>query len=96
MTAPLIEAISRALAIPFTVGGIEESWDSYAELAQAALTAITTAGYAIVPIEPTPEMIRAVDGEDSDKFVARGRAVSAYYIMTGEAMRAVDISVELP
>lgn len=82
MTAPntiatdtLVEAIARALescAAESVLGG---------DLTMAALTAIAGAGMVIVPREPTPEMIRAVDGEDADKYVARGRAYSAWKAM---------------
>lgn len=49
--------------------------------ARAILTTIKEAGYAIVPVRLTEEMLRAVDDEDEDKFVARGRAVSAWQAM---------------
>ena len=32
--------------------------DYYTERAQAAITALTEAGFAIVPVEPTPEMAK--------------------------------------
>lgn len=42
-------------------------------------------GWKLVPIEPTPEMLRAVDDEADDKYLARGRAVSAYKAMIAAA-----------
>lgn len=42
---------------------------------------LSEAGYAIVPVEPTAAMLASVDDEDSDKYVARGRAVSAWKAM---------------
>lgn len=53
----------------------------------AIITALEAKGYAIVPCEPTPAMLASVEGEDSDKYVARGRAVSAWQAMisTGKA-----------
>lgn len=59
----------------------EISKDIYRLHARAILTTIKEAGYAIVPVRPTEEMLRAVDDEDEDKFVARGRAVSAWQAM---------------
>lgn len=38
-------------------------------------------GFVMVPVEPTPEMLRAVDDEADDKYLARGRAVSAWKAM---------------
>lgn len=70
MTTPLIEAIARAL-VQVHADHVEAHnavlakkgfWpDPYASpttdaLAQAALTAITEAGYAVVPVEPTEAM----------------------------------------
>lgn len=78
MTTPLIEAMTRAMP-----RDIDYLWRK--ACAQAALTAITEAGYAVVPVEPTLEMIRAVDGEDSDVYVARGRAISAWELMISAA-----------
>lgn len=83
MNTPLIETMARAYrdadAGSFRLGDVLPTY--YVSRAQAAINALTEAGYAIVPIEPTPEMVRAVDDEDSDKYVARGRAVSAYRAM---------------
>ncbi len=42
-------------------------------------------GWRLVPIEPTPEMLRAVDDEASDKYLARGRAYSAWNSMLAAA-----------
>lgn len=36
--------------------------------------------------EPTEAMLRAVDDQDSDKYVARGRAVSAWQSMIDKAL----------
>jgi len=41
--------------------------------------------YKLVPVFPTPEMLAAVDDEAEDKYVARGRAVSAYLAMLDAA-----------
>ncbi len=69
----LVEAVARAID-PFDPARGRHP-------AQAALTAITEAGFVVCPREPTPEMIRAVDDEDTDKYVARGRAYSAWKAM---------------
>lgn len=58
-----------------------ESFPEYPDIAEACLNAIANAGYVIVPLEPSAEMLASVDGEDSDKFVARGRAYSAWKAM---------------
>ncbi|MGF6282264.1 hypothetical protein ABH908_000251 [Pseudomonas frederiksbergensis] len=42
-------------------------------------------GWKLVPIKPTPEMVKAVDGEAEDKDLARGRAVSAWGLMLDAA-----------
>lgn len=69
MTTPLIEAIARALCInddrnpddPFFVNSPDglRQWKGYEFDTMTALTAITTAGYAVVPVEPTEAMIEA-------------------------------------
>lgn len=51
MTTPLIEAIARAIE-PEWFGG-----DRY--LARQVIIALTEAGYAVVPVEPTQDMISA-------------------------------------
>ena len=38
-------------------------------------------GWQFVPVVPTREMLRAVDDEAEDKYLARGRAVSAWQAM---------------
>lgn len=53
MATPLIEAIARVLRD--ADHGCD--WETYVADAQAALTAITEAGYAIVPVEPTEAML---------------------------------------
>ena len=58
----LIEAMARAIA---EAKGIEICSDAsyrystFGPLAEAALTAISQAGYAVVPVEPNEAMIRA-------------------------------------
>ena len=42
-------------------------------------------GWQLVPVEPTKEMLSSVDDEASDKYVARGRAVSAWKSMLAAA-----------
>ncbi|MGB3844290.1 MAG: hypothetical protein WA940_00335 [Sphingopyxis sp.] len=63
MTNPLIQTIARALWIAQAKGIADPAtiWDRplYCAAAQAALTALHDAGYAIVPREPTREMIDA-------------------------------------
>lgn len=54
MTTPLIETIARAMDATCGYAG-----DDNVRRAQATLTAITTAGYAIVPVEPTEVMVAA-------------------------------------
>lgn len=39
------------------------------------------AGWRMVPVEPTQEMLRSVDIEAEDKYLARGRAISAWKSM---------------
>lgn len=71
MTTPLIEAIARAIE-PDWFGEVDgkhpldnyplqhEAYQTRARAyAQAALTAITEAGYAVVPVEPDDAMICA-------------------------------------
>lgn len=53
MTTPLIEAIARAIR---GHGDSTYDWEDFAPAAQAALTAITEAGCAVVPVEPTEAM----------------------------------------
>lgn len=67
MTTPLIEAIARAIAI--YAEGSSEQWENWKEEAQAALTAITEAGYVVAPIEPTEAML---DAARDVPFVAMG------------------------
>lgn len=50
MTTPLIEAIARA-------GNWDGPWNAQIGEAERFVTAITEAGYAVVPIEPTEAMI---------------------------------------
>ena len=38
-------------------GAVDVNWQDHVALAQAALTAITEAGYAVVPVEPTEAML---------------------------------------
>lgn len=38
-------------------------------------------GWRLVPARPTPEMLKAVDDEAEEKYLARGRAVSAWALM---------------
>lgn len=51
MTSPLIEAIARA--IDESIGDHHTS----SLMARDVLTAITEAGYGVVPVEPTEEML---------------------------------------
>ncbi|MBV4524339.1 hypothetical protein KVG88_30155 [Pseudomonas sp. SWRI74] len=39
---------------------------------------VVPTGWKLVPIQPTPEMLKAVDDEADDKHLARGRAISAW------------------
>ena len=48
-------------------------------------------GFVMVPVEPTPEMLSAVDGEADDKYLARGRAVSAYKAMLAARPKAPPV-----
>jgi hypothetical protein len=59
------------------------AWQARAALAPAP--SATPAGWRLVPIEPTPEMLKSVDGEAEDKYLARGRALSAWRSMLAEA-----------
>lgn len=64
----LIEAIARALrdadAGSFRLGDVVPAY--YINRAQAALTAITEAGYAVVPVEPTEAMVEIAPHHDRD------------------------------
>jgi len=78
MTNKLIEAMARALEHNSQLRG----WVSYESDAAAALKAISDAGFAVVPIEPTEAMWDAAmrEGYDQDP--------STYYramINTGKA-----------
>lgn len=42
-------------------------------------------GWKLVPINPTVEMLKAVDDEACDKYLARGRAISAWGLMLDAA-----------
>lgn len=46
-----------------------------------ARTPTVPEGWKLVPVEPTPEMLRSVDDEADDVHVARGRAYSAWKSM---------------
>lgn len=97
MTKPLkLDDLARAIHDDLYSNGESDAWMSgkcpldsvtidgdvdLVKAARAILTTIKEAGYAIVPVRPTEEMLRAVDDEDEDKFVARGRAVSAWQAM---------------
>lgn len=102
MTTPLIEAIARALHDGDHPDDIMEwpehsdSWRAnYARSAQAALTAITEAGYAVVPVEPTEAMLKAaadqvtydIDSEQAVKFITPYAADTAYRTMILAAQR---------
>lgn len=65
-------------AIAGALGGLDPFTAASARRVVAALEAD---GYAIVPFEPSAEMLASVDDEDSDKYVARGRAYSAWKAM---------------
>lgn len=60
MTTPLIEAIAASLE-PLVNDGMAEPFKSawLTDLAQAALTAITEAGFVVCPREPTDAMLEA-------------------------------------
>lgn len=65
MTTPLIETIARAIYAQSyrncchgespEVG--DESWQSYLSEAAAAITALTEAGYRILPVEPDVDLL---------------------------------------
>lgn len=86
MTTPLVQAIAlailnsdrRAGGWPAVESrdGIPDS-EGYVRNAQAALTAITEAGYAVVPVEPDEAMTLIGDGER----VARDDAAEIYRAM---------------
>lgn len=42
-------------------GAVDVNWQDHVALAQAALTAITEAGYAVVPVEPTRRQLEAAE-----------------------------------
>lgn len=73
------EIIARAICAGDE--NLPSHWDDYTPSAHVVITALEAAGYAIVPIEPTADMLASVDDEDSDKYVARGRAYSAWKAM---------------
>jgi hypothetical protein len=45
---------------------------------RAAPVSVVPDGWKLVPIQPTNEMLKAVDDEVDDKHLARGRAISAW------------------
>lgn len=49
---------------------------------------VAPAGWKLVPIQPTKEMLKAVDDEAEDKHLARGRAISAWGLMLDAAPAA--------
>jgi hypothetical protein len=49
------------------------------------VSVVVPVGWKLVPIQPTPEMLKAVDDEADDKHLARGRAVSAWGLMIDAA-----------
>lgn len=57
MTTPLIEAIALKLQSRLYLDG-EDLVPGFVEDAMGILTAITEAGYAVVPVEPTPGMAK--------------------------------------
>lgn len=62
----LVEAIARGIAEAKGIeicAGASYRHSTFGPLAQAALTAITEAGYAVVPIEPTAPHLRFEEGE---------------------------------
>lgn len=91
----LIEAIARAIASAdgYSFDGPDDP--HYVPLAQAALTAITEAGYAVVPVEPTEAMLKAaadqvtydIDSEQAVKFITPYAADTAYRTMILAAQR---------
>lgn len=81
--AGMRERIARALAedIDRTMPRfVQQKWDDLTDLAKAAMFRRADAVLEAMMV-PTPEMLRAVDGEDADKMVARGRAYSAWQSM---------------
>lgn len=52
--AALIEIMAREMAI------YSDNWQLFADTAQAAITALSAAGYVVVPAEATPVMLAAV------------------------------------
>lgn len=48
---------------------------------QGEAAVVIPADWKLVPIQPTPEMLKAVDDEADDKHLARGRAISAWGLM---------------
>lgn len=62
---------------------IEPRWSQ--PVVAAVKAAEVPEGYVLVPIEPTPAMLSAVDGEAEDKHIARGRAYSAWKSMIAAA-----------
>lgn len=78
MTTPLIEAMARAMP-----RDIDYLWRK--ACAKAALTAITEAGYAVVPVKPDLDtmlgmMTAANEADDGDLTITSARAALAYLI----------------
>ena len=90
MTTPLIEAIAREVR---TYARKEVDWQLAAtiithrseDIAQSALTAITEAGYAVVPVLPDLDtmlgmMTAANEADCGDLTITSARAALAYLI----------------
>lgn len=62
-----------------------------ADTSQGAPVVGGPAGWKLVPIQPTPDMLKAVDDEATDKHLARGRAISAWGLMLDAAPMAQSV-----
>lgn len=68
MTTPLIETIARAACK--ANGENDNCSHYYREEAEIIITALTEAGYAIVPVEPTEAMVEAPAIEADEYYFA--------------------------
>lgn len=85
------ELLTRLLFNPDDGDYVGETWISLKDQLREHLAKPVDGappGWKLVPIQPTPEMLKAVDDEADDKHLARGRAISAWGLMLDAAPSA--------
>jgi hypothetical protein len=94
----LVEAMARGIAAADANpdAGLRDLWHvegyraTVIKLAQAALAAIEAQGLAVVPVEPTPEMIEATRTMEMPRADSANAMVSAMIVGTWSAMLAAS------